>query len=204
MSAAKRTKVTGEMVGAATCLAGGVSLAVYSAAQLDWASTQASFAQFAASAVVVTAACVAVKVHGFARTIGGRKMVVRTHAGHGTTLAARHEGGHIALAKAAGGRVTGAYIYPDGSGVTYIKMPASASIVDHIAVDVAGEVAAGTNWGCESDQAYMRAALASLPAGERSAAKKAGYARASNVVNGFFSDGGVSSAAERLLRDGRY
>lgn len=197
----RRTTIPLELAGVVACLVAGVTLLAYAA--IRWDAVQASFTQFLTAVAVIGAALVVARVYGFARTVGGRQMAVRTGPGHGTKLAARHEGGHIALAKAAGGRVTGAYIYPDGSGVTYIKMPASASIVDHIAIDVAGEVAAGTSWGCESDQAYMRAALATLPPEQRAAAKKAGYARASNVVNGFFGDGGVSSAAEKLLRDGR-
>lgn len=137
------------------------------------------------------------------RMVGGRKLAIHTHGGHEAQVAARHEGGHVALAKAAGGKVLGARINPDGSGVTYVRLPASATAVDEIAVCVAGEVAARTSSGCGGDQANMRAVIAALPPGERAAARKAGYARASNVVNGFFGDGGVSSTAEKLLRDGR-
>lgn len=153
-------------------------------------------------AVLIGVVLVGVLLRPILRTAGGRAMVVRTHGGHGTKLAATHEGGHVALVKAAGGRVLDARIYPDGSGITRFKLPADVPIADVIAIDVAGEVASGTRAGCDSDQGYMRAALATLPPGERNAARKAGYARASGVVNGFFTDGGVSTTAEKLLRDG--
>lgn len=127
----------------------------------------------------------------------------RTGLGHGTDEAATHEGGHCALVKAAGGTVLDARIYPDGSGYTRFRMPSKATVVDQLAVDVAGEVAAGTSRGCESDHAYRDALLATLPSSERAAAKKAGYDRASNVVKGFFTDGGVSHTARRLMERGR-
>lgn len=133
----------------------------------------------------------------------GRHVAIHTHGGHGTKLAAIHEGGHVAVAKAVGARVHGAEIFPDGSGVTWLTFPRNATPIDDVAVSVAGEVAAGTKRGCASDQAYMRAALAKLPASERAAAKKAGYAKARSTVGGFFFDGGVSSTAAQLLKKGR-
>jgi len=144
-----------------------------------------------------------VRARAFVGTVGGRRIVVRTEGGHGTKLAAHHESGHIAVTRAVGGRVLCAHIYPDGSGVTYLKLPANTSAIDRIAVDVAGEVAAGSNEGCESDQTYMRAVLNRLPAHEREAARDAGYARARGVLGGFWSDGGAQDAAATLLRDGR-
>lgn len=157
----------------------------------------------ASAALALVAALVAVLLYRATRMAGSRKLAIHTHGGHEAKVAARHEGGHVALAKAAGGRVLSAHINPDGSGVTYVRLPASATAVDEIAVCVAGEVAARTRSGCGGDQDNMRAVLASLPPHERAAAKKAGYSRASSVVNGFLGDGGVSSTAEKLLRDGR-
>jgi hypothetical protein len=129
-------------------------------------------------------------------------MAVRTHPGHEVKIAARHEGGHAALVKAVGGRVHSVAIYPDGSGITWYSLPRNASVVDQVAVTVAGEVAAGTKSGCSSDQAHMRAELAQLPSSERGAAQRAGYAKARSVTGGFFSDGGVSSTASELLKKG--
>jgi hypothetical protein len=157
----------------------------------------------AALLLVAAAAWLAVRARSAARMVGSRKLAIRTEPGHEVKVAARHEGGHVALAKAAGGKVLGAEVYPDGSGVTWVRMPASATVVDEIAVCVAGEVAARTSRGCSSDQADVRAALATLPAGERDAARRAGYDRARSVVGGFLFDGGVSATAEKLLRDGR-
>lgn len=154
------------------------------------------------AALVIGVAVAAILLRHVTRTAGSRKLAIHTEPGHEARVAARHEGGHVALARAAGGKVLGAHIYPDGSGVTYVRMPASATAVDEIAVCVSGEVAARTSSGCGGDQANMRAVLASLPPGERNAARRAGYARAQSVVGGFLFDGGVSTTAEKLLRDG--
>ena len=118
-------------------------------------------------------------------------------------MAARHEGGHVAVGRAVGGEVLGAQIFPDGSGVTYVRLPRSATAVQEIAVCVAGEVAAGTSTGCQGDQADVATVLATLPPGQRAGARRAGYAQAAAVLGGFFSDGGASAAAARLLERGR-
>lgn len=196
----RRIEITGEMAGAAGCLVLAAVCAVNALAQFDGF---ASLGRVGVAVAVVAGLAVVARARTFAATVGGRKMAVRTGPGHGTRVAARHEGGHVAVTRAVGGRVTGARIYPDGSGVTWLRLPRGASVVDQVAVDVAGEVAANTSFGCGSDQAYMRAALAQLPPGERAAAKRAGYARARGVVDGWFSDGGVSRTAAKLLRDGR-
>lgn len=204
MSANRTERFPVAAVGMAVCLAAGVALAVYVAAAFPgWDSVRTSLAHLAVAVVAVVALRVIVKVRGFARTMGGRQMVAHTEPGHGPKDAADHEGGHCALVKAAGGRVLDAWINPDGSGFTRYKLPSGVSITDLIAIKVAGEVAAGTSRGCESDQASMRAVLATLPPEERDAARRAGYDRARAVTGGFLFDGGVAVTSERLLRHGR-
>lgn len=155
------------------------------------------------SAQLVAAACVIIGVAFVLYRMAQPVRAVYTSGSHGTDEAAEHEGGHAALVKAAGGTVLDARIFPDGSGYTKFRMPSKATVVDQLAVDVAGEVATGTSRGCESDHAYRDALLGTLPSGERSAAKKAGYDRASNVLGGFFGDGGASHVANRLKERGR-
>lgn len=134
--------------------------------------------------------------------VGGRMIAVRTHGGHGTKLAARHEAGHYHVGLRVGAKVHGAEINPDGSGTTWVQMPRGASVVDEIAVDVAGHVAAGTSRGCDgfhgSDFDQMRDQLARLPRRDRAAAQQAGYARARQIVR----SAPINRTASRLLKHG--
>jgi hypothetical protein len=166
----------------------------------SWTVTAYSLA--AIPAVVVGIAVALVVADRQTRYIGGRRIEARTGPGHGTRFAARHEGGHIAVTRAVGGRVHSAQLFPDGSGVTYLTLPRGATVAEQVAVDVAGSVATGSSWGCSSDFDYMRQALATLPPAERSAAKSEGYAIARRTCNGFLSDGGVGASARKLYEDG--
>lgn len=134
--------------------------------------------------------------------VGGRMIAVHTHGGHGTKLAARHEAGHYHVALKVGAKVHGAEIYPDGSGVTWVQMPRGASVVDEIAVDVAGHVAAGTTAGCDgfhgSDFDQVRRQQRRLPSRERAAAKQAGYAKSRQLVR----RSPIKRTERRLLKHG--
>jgi len=140
--------------------------------------------------------------------LGGRgsyRVAVHTHGGHGTRLAARHEAGHYHVGKKVGGTVTGAEIYPDGSGITWVDIPCKAGPAAAVAVAVAGQVAAGTKRGCDgfagSDFDFKRQILRSLPAHERAAVERQGYALARQYCNGLLSP--VPSLAKRIYRDGK-
>lgn len=163
-------------------------------------ATAVQAANFMAAAVIV-AVFLAIRSYTLLTT---RTVMFRTEGQFSRQLVADHEGGHAALIKAGGGTVTEAVIYPDGSGGhTKGRLPKEATIIDHLAVDVAGEVATGTSRGCGSDHAYRDALLAQLPANERGRAKQGGYDRASNVLHGFFGDGGALSISRRLMKHGR-
>lgn len=135
----------------------------------------------------------------------GRVVAVHTHAsGDGEQwITARHEAGHYHVTRAVGGKARGAVVFPDGSGVTLVKLPRKVTKAQDIAVDVAGHVAAGTSRGCDgfagSDFDQMRQVLATVPPGERAALKAKGYAIARRHVHGLFSP--VPSLAKRLHRD---
>jgi hypothetical protein len=142
---------------------------------------------------------------------GMRRVAVRTHGGHGTRTAARHEAGHRRMAKANGWRVESTEIFPDGSGVTWMYIPKDAPVEQLVAVDVAGGIAAGTWAGCSSDLAHLREDLGRLPGGfifdgpVRDAAKRSGYALArKHVGSGWLSaNAAVRRDADELLRKGR-
>lgn len=133
------------------------------------------------------------------------RMAVHTHGGHGTRLAARHEAGHYHVGRQVGGHVSGAEIFPDGSGVTYVDIPYKAGAAAAVAVAVAGQVAAGTSKGCDgfkgSDFDFKRTILRSLPADQRAAVEREGYALARRHCNGLFSP--VPGIANRIYKDGR-
>lgn len=132
----------------------------------------------------------------------GRTVAVRT-GNSNCRVAARHEAGHYAVAQAVGGRVRGAAIYPDGSGVTVLRLPRRISPAKDVAVDVAGHVASGTSSGCDgfdgSDFDQMRDVLATLPKSQRDAVQAEGYRIAERVCHGLFSS--VPGLARRLERD---
>ena len=142
---------------------------------------------------------------------GMRRVAVRTHGGHGTKTAARHEAGHRRMAKANGWKVESTEIFPDGSGVTWIHIPKDAPVEQLVAIDVAGGVAAGTWAGCSSDMAHLRKDLGRLPGGwifdgpVRDKAKRAGYALARKAVGGgwLFDNAAVRKDADELLKKGR-
>jgi hypothetical protein len=133
---------------------------------------------------------------------GYRRITIHTHGGHGLRVAARHEAGHVLMAKAVGARVHSAEIHPDGSGRTRLDIPVGIEPKKRIAIDVAGEVASGTSAGCGSDHGYRDALLATLPASARGGEKRGGYALARRHVGGLFFDGGVSSLADRIQKKG--
>ena len=132
----------------------------------------------------------------------GRTVAVRT-GNSSCKVAAWHEAGHFATAKAVGGRVRGAAVFPDGSGVTVLKLPRRVTAAQDVAVDVAGHVASDTASGCDgfegSDFDQMRDVLAGLPKDQRDAVKAQGYRIAERVCHGLFSP--VPGLARRLERD---
>jgi hypothetical protein len=144
--------------------------------------------------VVIAAICGLLFVNS---TIGGKRVSVKTGPGHGTWTAARHEAGHYLVAQRLGARVTGAEIFPDGSGVTHLRMPRNATVEEHVAVDVAGHVGAGTTAGCDSDFSYMRQELKGVPYSQRAAKKRAGYALARKNIHGHIS------LAKKIYRNGQ-
>ncbi|MDN5855460.1 MAG: hypothetical protein L0K86_21975 [Actinomycetia bacterium] len=156
-------------------------------------------------AAVVVAVAAALSSVGWVSTQRVHRMAVHTHGGHGTRLAARHEAGHYHVGHKVGGRVSGAKIYPDGSGITWVDVPCSAGPAAAVAVAVAGQVAAGTKKGCDgfkgSDFDFKRQILRSLPADQRATVERAGYQIARRHCNGLFSP--VPSIAARLYRDGK-
>lgn len=134
---------------------------------------------------------------------GTRRVEIHTHGGHGTKTAARHEAGHRRMAKAMGWKVHSAEIFPDGSGVTRLDIPKTASVPELVAISASGGIAAGTWAGCGSDLDYMKADLKHLPANERGKAKREGYALARRTVGGWIFDGGVSTDAAAIYKNGR-
>jgi hypothetical protein len=139
------------------------------------------------------------RVRERARYVGGPRMVLHTHGNDDREVAAWHEAGHVHTARHVRGKVTGAAIHPDGSGVTYLRLPRGATPIERVAVDVSGEVASGTADGCGSDHRYMRQVLASVPSSARGEVKAGGYALARRVC----TRSALRSTATRLLERGR-
>lgn len=101
-----------------------------------------------------------------ARGGGGRATSGRMVAGHahGTRrLIARHEAGHVAAARAVGGRVISATA-DDREGLVRAQVPDVRASITFLR---AGRYAAGTRRGCWGDEQAERAELRDVPRGER-------------------------------------
>lgn len=141
---------------------------------------------------------------------GTRAMRIHTHGGHGTKTAARHEAGHLLMTRKLGYCTGAARIFPDGSGVTEVHLPADAPPEHDVAISIAGRVAARTAAGCggswwperESDNWYIEQALQRVPRADRARVLREGKRLAEHAVGGVIRDGGVAATAKRLHRDG--
>jgi Peptidase M50B-like len=147
----------------------------------------------------VPALVLGARVRTRARCIGGPRMILHTRGNDSWEVAAWHEAGHIRMAKRVGGTVSGAEIYPNGAGVTYLRLPRTATPVQQVAVDVSGEVGSGTAAGCDSDHRYMRQVLAKLPAADRPTTKAEGYRLARREC----TRSALASTARTLIDKGR-
>jgi hypothetical protein len=150
--------------------------------------------------VGVPALVLGARVRTRARCIGGARMVLHTRGNDDVEVAAWHEAGHVRLARRVGGSVSGAAVYPDGSGVTWLSLPRGATPAQQIAVDVAGEVASGTAAGCGSDHRYRDRVLAKLPSRDRANTSAEGYALARREC----TRGALAPVARKLIDKGRY
>jgi hypothetical protein len=118
-------------------------------------------------------------------------------------IAADHEAGHAAVARARGWRVNGVEIRDDGSGVTRMTVPwlKSYDPRDDIAVSLAGGKAARTQVGCGSDNAYAEAARNSVPEDQRDAAWREGNRRADSAL--FWRSGQRHRDSQALQKRGQ-
>lgn len=127
-------------------------------------------------------------------TMAGRSVAVRGHA-HGTGArqeVAVHEAGHVAAARALGGRVRSATVSRDGhSGLVQATLPTGDSQAA-ITFLAAGKFAAGTSRGASADDDLIRRELRRLPTGDRSRVRRDAERDARRIV---------SSHAGRIRRD---
>jgi len=138
----------------------------------------------------------------------GRTVTVHTAPNNARTVARRrriaadHEAGHVAVGRARRWKVVGASINDDGSGVTEFRSCGGRRYDprDDIAVSLAGGMAAGTQAGCGSDNAYAEAARDSYPADQRGAAWREGERRARAAL--FWRGGERRRDSQRLQREG--
>lgn len=149
---------------AAGLLAGGLVLA--GKADLGWAA--------------VLGAVLALLVAGRSATRSERMATGHVHGGRRATIA-RHEAGHAAAARALGGRVESAVVYPgERGGMVYARIPDGP--LPAVTFLAAGEMAAGTSAGCGGDQAEVRRELRGLPSAERARIVRQGRADARRIV----------------------
>ena len=141
------------------------------------------------------------------RGVRGRHITVRTAPARHVApdrrvkVAAEHEAGHKAVAKARGWKVRGVEVYPDGSGVTRLYVPdRKYDPRDDIAVSLGGWKGAGTKEGCASDFGHADAAYRAMPAGERDAGWREGVRRCNSAL--FWRSGERRRDAAALMRDG--
>lgn len=96
-------------------------------------------------------------------------------------LAARHEAGHVVVAREYGAKTISAQINPDGSGRTdWCCVRRDPQLL--VAIMVAGVVAAGTDEGAKDDYADIDQVLQGVPAGERDRIASAARGEAARIV----------------------
>lgn len=170
--------MTGETAGP---IVGGLGLAAFAGAVV---AIRAGALDAVVAAVLPRAgavAVVAVAVWAVAARTGGRSGAGRAVVGHahGTTrIIARHEAGHVAAARATGGRVVSATA-GRGEGLVRAQLP---SVQAHLTFLRAGRYAAGTSAGCSADRQAERAVLREVPRGERAGVMRDADADARRIV----------------------
>lgn len=112
------------------------------------------------------------------RVVGGRAVDVTGHA-HGPGLIEVHEAGHVAAARALGGRVRSAEVWA-GGGLVRAVLPDS-SPQTAVTFLLAGKRAAGTSTGASADDAEIRRELRGVP--NAGAVYRAADSRARSIVS---------------------
>jgi hypothetical protein len=142
-----------------------------------------------------------------ARGMRGRHITVRTEPSRHADpqkrikIAAEHEAGHKAVAKARGWKVRGVEVYPDGSGITRLYVPdRKYNPRDDIAVSLGGWKGSGTKAGCGSDFGHANAAYGAMSPDEREAGWREGVRRCNSAL--FWRAGERRRDAQRLEREG--
>lgn len=119
---------------------------------------------------------------------------------HGGSRSARHEAGHVAVARGLGGKVHSATLRANGSGWTEATLsredPQAA-----VAFLAAGRLASGTRAGCASDDAHIAKVLREVPRRDRAQVRRAGEREARSILSS--RSGEVRRVAVRLQKRGR-
>jgi len=156
----------------------------------------------ATAAVVAVAVLVVALARGGAGRLAGRSVSVGGHAHgpNGRAVIARHEAGHAAAARAVGGSVTSARVYPgESGGLVQARIPVGA--LPAVTFLLAGQIAAGTTDGADADDAAIRRELRGLPGRDRTRVRRQAGADAHRIVTAHATR--IGHDAERLDRKGR-
>lgn len=129
----------------------------------------------------------------------GREVRGHGHAGN-RPRSARHEAGHVVVARGLGGRVRSATLEPDGRGFVDATLPGDDP-QSAVAFLVAGQLAAGTRRGAGDDEAAIARELRRVPRSERADVRRAAEAQAARILAA--ESERVRRDAHRLMRDGR-
>jgi hypothetical protein len=113
-------------------------------------------------------------------------------------MAARHEAGHVEVARALGWQVESCRLNPDGSGETRVFEGDDPQSL--VALKAAGAIAGGTPDGDGNDEADIQSALDDVPPADQDRIEKAGRDEAARIVSARSAQ--IDRDAAELLKDG--
>lgn len=128
----------------------------------------------------------------------------RMNPGGAPKVTIKHEVAHAEVGNRHGGRTVAGAVYADGSGWVDVRLPASASLAQHVAVDMAGAIGEGACfWSsphAAGDRANAAARVAHLPPNERDRI----YREAAGMATPGWSSGSAAGLRRALETTGRY
>lgn len=163
---------------------GPIALLVRVAPTMSWPGSYGqALADLRTAGLVLAVAFLGLTAAGTAGGAGVRPFVPSPYGGATRTrrwTIAVHEAGHLVIGKALGRRTGGARIWAN-SGLTQV-WPRLSDLKGEVAINWAGMIAAGTEWGGDGDKAITAAMLRHLTSAQQRTVLAAGKALARRKV----------------------
>lgn len=166
-----------------------------------WESLRTAAAVVVIAAVVVLVLLIAAASPARAQLRGHAHVHGRLQGKARRRFIARHEAGHVAVARACGATGVRAEIGSDNNSGGMWSRTLPGGVVAAVAVARGGRKAVGSSYGCSGDRAIERAALRDVPYRDRGAVVRQADRLATRAVNS--ARGQIRRDAAHLDRTGR-